>query len=127
MSDTGHYDASDQAAVDNQAKEAARRDRLYDETIKSWMSHPNGRDLIYHMLEQANIYGDCRGEDTHGTYWNLGARNFGLQLLMRVQKHSGLYVRMMEEQQIERELRNTRLLKQNERKEARDGYGDGSD
>jgi hypothetical protein len=125
MSYTGHYDAGDQAAVDNQAKEAARRERQDDETVKAWLSHPNGRDLIFRMLESANIFGDCRGEDTHATYWMLGARNMGLQLLMRVQKHSALYVRMMDEQQAERELRNTRLLKQNERKDERDGY-DGS-
>lgn len=123
MSDTGHYDASDQAAVDNQAKEAARRERTDDETVKGWMSHPNGRDLIYRMLEDCNIFGDCRGNDVHDTYWNLGARNMGLRLLQRVQKHSSLYVKMMEEQQIERELRNTRLQKQNEKKEAREGYG----
>jgi hypothetical protein len=124
--DAGYYDASDQAAVDNAAKEAVRRERQDDETIRIWLSHENGRDLIFRMLEECHIFGDCRGVDTHSTYWNLGERNIGNRLLARVQRPPALYMKMMQDQQAAQDLRNTRLRKENERKDQRDGTDAGT-
>ncbi len=44
MTDVGHYDANDPAAVDAAAEESKRRDREDVETFRIWMSHPKGPD-----------------------------------------------------------------------------------
>lgn len=131
MSDQGHYDAADQAAVDNAAKEASRRDKEDSETLRVWMSHPKGRDLLYRFvfgvchLGETFVATDEHGRsDTHRTYLHLGERNIGAWLDNRLRSHPGLYQSMLSEQQLEAEARNARLMKQNERKEARDGNGD---
>jgi hypothetical protein len=113
----GLYDAGDQTAVDNAAKETARREAQDHESIRIWMSHPHGRDLIWRFLETCHMQDDCRGSDTHDTYFNLGERNVGNWWLSKVLRHPKLYMEMVEEQNRDRELRNTRLLKQNERKD----------
>lgn len=127
----GVYDAGDQAAVDNLAKEAARREAEDNETVRKWMSHPKGRDLLWricnetcHLGETFTAVDDHNRSDTHRTYLHLGERNIGAWLDARLRCHPELYVKMLQEQQIERELRNTRLLKQNERKDERDGPGE---
>ena len=38
-----------------------------------------------------------------------------------MRKHPELYMKMLDEQRIENELRNARLLKQNEKQDERDG------
>jgi hypothetical protein len=117
----GFYDAGDQAAVDNQAKEAKRREADDTETVRIWMSHPNGRDLLYRTLEECHIFDECRGRDALETYFNLGERNIGNRLLQRMQRHPELYMKMMAEQEIERQGRAARLKKQEEKKAERDG------
>lgn len=121
MADLGQYDASDPVAIDNAGKEAARREAEDRETIRVWMSHPKGRDLLYRMMEACDIFGSpfVAGEpDT--TAYRCGAQNMGKQLLLiPCQYHADLYMKMMNEQQIEREGRNVRLLKQNKNAEER--------
>ena len=43
-------DLADAATVDNAARDAKRRDAEDDETIRRWMSHPKGRDLMYRIV-----------------------------------------------------------------------------
>ena len=121
MSD-GIYDASDPIAVDNAAKEAARRDAEDRETFRIWMSHPNGRDLLYRMMDACDIFGSAfvSGEsDT--TAFRLGRQDVGkMLLLVPCQNHPDLYMKMMNEQRIDREARNTRLVRQNEAKDERE-------
>lgn len=121
MAERGVYDASDQAAVDNAGRDAARRDAEDHETIRIWMSHPKGRDLIWRFLELCHINDDCRGKEPLDTYFNLGERNIGNWWLTKVLRHPKLYMEMVAEQEVEREAKNQRLLKQNERK---DGGGE---
>lgn len=122
MSDV--YDAGDQATVDNQAKEAARRDAEDAETFRVWMNHPKGRDLLFrivyercHMGETFVANDDQGRSDTHRTYLHLGERNIGAWLDTQLRLHPELYVEMLKEQQTENELRLSRLKKQNERNE----------
>jgi len=122
----GQYDASDPVAVDNAGKEAKRRETEDRETVRVLMSHPKGRDFVYRFLGVCHIWDDCRGADTHDTYFNLGERNIGTWWLKHLEAHPELYKRMIEEQHVLRQARDMRLQKQNEDKDQRDG-GTGSD
>ncbi len=126
--DFGHYDASDPVAFDNAAKEKARRERQDDDTMRVWMNHPNGRELLYRFVFEVCHMGatylatDNTGRsDTHRTYCDLGERNMGAWLDERLRRHPELYMKMLQEAEIERELRNSRLLKQNEKRDERNG------
>lgn len=126
--DTGVYDSSDPVAVDNAAKEQARRERQFDNTVGAWMKHPGSREFLFYLIFEACHMGetyvatDDQGRsDTHRTYLHLGERNIGALIDERLRRHPELYMKMLQEAETERELRNTRLLKQNERKKERDG------
>jgi hypothetical protein len=126
--DQGTYDSSDPVAVDNAAKEKARRDRQDDETVRVWMNHPNGRELLFrlvfehcHMGETFTATDDHGRSDTHRTYLHLGERNIGAFIDERMRRHPDLYMKMLDEAEIERQLRDSRLRKQNEKKDERDG------
>lgn len=119
-------DIAEQADVDNAAKEAARREREDDETIRIWMSHPKGRDLLFrftnaicHMGETFTAADDHGRTDTHRTFLHLGERNIGAWMDEKMRRHPKLYMEMLTEQEIEREARLSRIRKQN-LKEAED-------
>jgi hypothetical protein len=123
--DQGIYDSSDPAAIEAAAREAGRRDAEDDETIRVWMNHSKGRDLLFRFvfvichLGETYIAIDQQGRaDTHRTFVHLGERNMGAWLDERMRRHPELYMKMLDEQRIENELRNTKLLKQNERQDA---------
>ena len=118
MTDT--YNAEDQATVDNQAKEAARRNAQDSETFRVWMNHPHGRDLLFRLVYEICHLGetyaavDAMGHsDTHKTYLHLGERNIGAYLDERMRKHPELYMQMLKEAEIEAELRRSRIEGQN--------------
>jgi hypothetical protein len=126
--DTDVYDSSDQASVDNAAKDAARRLKQDKETMRIWMSHPHGRDFLYRLVfETCHMGRTFTALDDHGrsdalrTYLDIGERNIGAFLDEMMRQHPKEYMTMLEEQRIEAELRETRLQKQNERKRD-DGY-----
>jgi len=128
VADQGVYDSSDPAAVEAAAREAGRRDAEDDETIRVWMNHSKGRDLLYrivfqtcHLGETFTAIDESGRSDTHRTYLHLGERNIGAWLDERMRRHPELYMKMLDEQRIENELRNTKLLKQNERQDAQNG------
>ena len=125
MSDQGIYDAGDEAAVNAAGRDAARREAQDGSTFRYWMGHPHGRDLLFrivnetcHMGETFIALDDHNRSDTHRTYLHLGERNIGAWLDQNLRRHPDLYMKMLQEQQIEREARNNRLLKQNEAKES---------
>jgi hypothetical protein len=117
-------DIADQAAVDNAAKEAARREADDNETIRRWMSHPKSRDFLFRFVFDVCHYGrtftaydDHGRSDTHRTYLDLGERNIGAWLDERMRRHPGLYMQMLSEAQLEQEVRESRIRKQNEKKD----------
>lgn len=117
-------DISDQATVDNASKEAARRDAEDLETFRIWLSHPKGRDLLFRIIfERCHISETFTAVDLQGrsdplrTYLDLGERNIGAWLDEQLRRHPELYMRMLSEQQAERELRENRIRKQNEKKD----------
>jgi hypothetical protein len=126
MSVFGHYDAADPAAVDAASREAARRDAEDRQTVRVFMDHPKSRDFLFRLVnERCHLSETFVAIDDHGrsdplrTYLHLGERNIGAWLDEQMRRHPDLYMKMLNEQQIEREARNVRLLKQNENAEQR--------
>ena len=117
-------DISDQTTVDNAAKEAARRDADDAETFKIWLNHPKGRDLLFRIVyERCHLSETFTAVDNEGrsdplrTYLDLGERNIGAWLDEQLRRHPELYMKMLSEQRTEREARESRIRKQNEKKE----------
>lgn len=115
-------DIADQASVDNAAKEAARREAEDNETMRRWMSHAKGRDLLFrivfevcHMGRTFVAYDDQGRSDTHRTYLDLGERNVGAYIDAMMKRHPKLYMEMLSEAQLEQEVRQSRIAKQNEK------------
>lgn len=129
MAGDGLYDAGDEAALDAARREAAARERQDDETVRVWMNHPHGRDLLYRFVHdichhgEAETYAtDNEGRvDTHKTFVTIGERNAGNWLHDRMKRQPELYVKMLSEQETARQVRNDRLCKQNEKQDERDG------
>lgn len=122
------YNSADQASVDNAAKEAVRRESEDKATFGVWMNHPKGRDLLYRLvyeichLGQPFFAADDQGRsDTHRTYLALGERNIGAYIDNRLRQHPELYMKMLQEQQFEAEVRRSRLQKQNDKEDLSDG------
>lgn len=115
-------DIAEEVSVDNAAREAARRDAEDNETIRRWMGHPKGRDLLFrfvfetcHMGRTFMAYDETGRSDTHRTYLDLGERNIGAWLDERLRRHPELYMKMLSEQQIDAEARLSRIRKANEK------------
>lgn len=132
--DTGYHDSTDPFAIDEAAKEAARRDAEDRETVRIWMSHVKGRDLLYrlvfetcHLGETFTAIDQSGRSDPLRTYLHLGERNIGAWLDARLREHPKLYTAMLQEQQIEAEARNERLRKQNRRQDETDPIDDRRD
>jgi hypothetical protein len=115
-------DLGDQAAVDNAAKDAARIERDREESFRHWMSHDKGRallgfivDELCHLGETFAAVDDQGRSDTHRTYLHLGERNIGAWFDAQMRKHPKLYMQMLTEQQVDRELRLDRIREQNKK------------
>jgi hypothetical protein len=130
----GVYDANDPEAIEAQRRQAEVRERDDDETIRIWMNHAKGRDFLYRFVFEtaktqtefiaANVDGST---DVHRTFASMGERNMGGWWLARMQRHPELYMKMLQEQETERQLRDTRLRKQNENQEEHDGRSPSED
>jgi len=121
MTDQFQYDASDPVAADNAAKEAARREKEDAETWRVWMSHPKGRDLLWrivnercHLGETFTAVDETGRSDPLRTYLHIGERNIGAWVEAQLRRHPDLYMKMLQEEQLEREARASRLRKQAE-------------
>lgn len=117
-------DIADHANVDNAAKEAVRRDKEDDETMRLWMSHPKGRDFLFRLtseichMGETYVAADDQGRtDTHRTFLNLGERNIGAWLDERMRRHPKLYMDMLTEQTLERDVSASRIRKANDKGE----------
>src|SRR5580704_6067774 len=121
----GVYDSTDPAAIDAAASDAARRDHDDDETMRVWMNHPKGRDLLYRITYEVCHLGrtfvavdEAGHSDTHRTHLDLGERNIGAWMDERLRRHPESYMLMLKEQEIDRQAQNMRLLKQNDKQDS---------
>lgn len=124
----GIYDSTDPAAIEAARRAAGRREKDDDETIKVWMNHPNGRDLLYRITFAVCHLGDLftasdeQGRtDTHRTFLHLGERNIGAWFDERMKRHPKLYMEMLAEQEVLRQARDIQLRKQNEKQDELNG------
>lgn len=112
------YDSADPRFEEAERKEQGRREATDRETMRIWMNHPSGRALLYrfvyetcHLGETFAAYDNEGRSDTHRTYLSMGERNAGAWLDGRMREHPELYMKMLDEQRIDAELRATRLEK----------------
>lgn len=93
------YDAGNNKAVNNARKKSARLRREELEFIKAIMDLPQGRKWMFGRLTDLNLFGNVVVPgDTHATYHNLGAQNFGKKLLQDISEAApDLYMVMMKE------------------------------
>lgn len=134
VDDLGVYDAGDPIAVESQRRQAEVRERDDDETVRIWMGHPKGRDFLFRFVFEtakagaeyvaANLDGST---DVYRTFVSIGERNMGAWWHDRMRRHPELYMKMLQEQELERQLRDARLKKQNENQEERDGRSPSED
>lgn len=79
------YDASDPEQVNKQRVKAGRRKTKRLEVIKALMSHKDGREWIYELLERGHIYHTSFVQgDSHASAFKEGERNITNQLLIDV-------------------------------------------
>ena len=97
------FDASDAAAVDNAAREDARKGREDADVLRGIMHTKPGRAWLYRHLERCNIYGDTFAPgQSDVTAFKLGQENIGKQLMLKAMDAStDLYVKMISEQKDE--------------------------
>lgn len=128
MDDAAQYDASDPVAADNAAKEQARREAEDAETFRLWMAHPKSRDLLWrivyercHLGETFTAMDEVGRSDPLRTYLHIGERNIGAWIDAQLRGHPNLYMKMLQEQAVERDARQMRLRKQAEARGEIDG------
>ncbi|MBV9834244.1 MAG: hypothetical protein JO055_07565 [Alphaproteobacteria bacterium] len=93
------FDPGDQKQVQDRARQAKDRQRESDQAIKAFMSHQAGRAWVWEQLSACGLFRlSARAGDAHMTYFYEGERNFGLRLLVQLQRACPeLYATMAQE------------------------------
>lgn len=100
MPNENEYDSGDAKSVRDRAKGAKRVDTQRRETLIAILSHENGRDWLYSVLERCGIYQTPFSTDALLMAHRVGEQNIGRELLAAiVAADSKAYMRMLEEQQ----------------------------
>lgn len=130
LDDKAVYDAADPEAIASAERQKQVRETDDNETVRIWMNHPKGRDLLYRFVfevaktEQEFVAVDLEGRtDKYKTFVSIGERNMGKWWHDAIRRHPDLYAKMLQEQEFERVVRASRLRNQAEQQEASDGYG----
>lgn len=81
------YNAAEPEQVNEARKKAGRRKSKRLEVIALLMQHQDGRAWIYELLEDCQMFGNpiVQG-DTHATYANIGAANFGKKIWQDIEQ-----------------------------------------
>ena len=89
-----------------QARIGEERKQLSDESLKQqeedilWlMSEPQGRRIVYGLLEEAGVFRGSYNGNPNDTLYNEGQRAVGLRYLAKVMSHQDFFVTMLSEHQ----------------------------
>lgn len=118
MSD--QFDASDPVAENNAKRDQERIARQDRETLRVWLSHKNGRSLLFRKLQACHIFATSYvpgGEDgRRATDFALGEENVGKQIMYElIDAAPDLYMKMIAEQK-EEETRIASVREDEEKK-----------
>ena len=88
----------------------------YIEDLKSILLTKQGRNVLWQMLEQANVFGMSYTGEVNSTFFNEGARSAGNRLLVQIQQASPESFLLMQKEHMEKiQAENSR--KENEREQ----------
>lgn len=81
------FQMGDHKSERDRNKALKQRDARIDEAYRRLMESQDGRLLVWDMLTRCTVYSaGHHGEATHETSFELGKRNIGLQLFMRLMR-----------------------------------------
>ena len=70
----------------------------YFEDLRSVLQTGAGRNVLWQMLEQANVFGMSYTGDVNSTFFNEGARSMGNRLLIQIQQaDAASFIKMQQE------------------------------
>ena len=70
----------------------------YFEDLRSVLQTSAGRNVLWQMLEQANVFGMSYTGDVNSTFFNEGARSMGNRLLIQIQQaDAASFIKMQQE------------------------------
>ena len=90
----------------------------YIEDLKSVLQTKAGRNVLWRMMEQANVFGLSYTGEVNSTFFNEGARNIGNRLLIQIQQASPELFLLMQKEYMEK------VQAENSRKEKERGQVD---
>ena len=74
----------------------------YIEDLKSILQTKQGRNVLWQMLEQANVFGMSYTGEVNSTFFNEGARSAGNRLLVQIQQASPESFLLMQKEHMEK-------------------------
>ena len=87
----------------------------YIEDLKSILQTKQGRNVLWQMLEQANVFGMSYTGEVNSTFFNEGARSAGNRLLVQIQQASPESFLLMQKEHLEKiQAENSRKEKERE-------------
>ena len=70
----------------------------YFEDLRAVLQTSAGRNVLWQMLEQANVFGMSYTGDVNSTFFNEGARSMGNRLLIQIQQADAAgFIKMQQE------------------------------
>lgn len=90
--------AADPAQVADAERLARDRARQRAEDLAAVLATPHGRRVVWGELERCGVYRGAVGDTPHDTYYRLGRRAVGLELLAELTtEHAPAYLTMQQE------------------------------
>ena len=87
----------------------------YIEDLKSILQTKQGRNVLWKILEQANVFGMSYTGEVNSTFFNEGARSAGNRLLVQIQQASPESFLLMQKEHLEKiQAENSRKEKERE-------------
>ena len=87
----------------------------YIEDLKNILQTKAGRNVLWQIMEQANVFGLSYTGDAKSTFFNEGARSAGNRLLVQIQQASPESFLLMQKERMDRvQAENSRKGKERE-------------
>lgn len=94
------YDSGDPRAVRERTRDTKRAGDRRQETLRLILSHENGRDWLYSLLELCGVYQTPFSSDIAIMSHNIGRQDVGRKLLADiVAADSRMYMKMLQEKE----------------------------
>lgn len=96
MNEKKIHNAADEAKIKEGKKKNRFNAKKLNEYYQDILKSQAGREVLWDLLEQSGVNGDCHSTDSHQTYFYLGQRKVGLDILRSITKADPMaYVEML--------------------------------